>query len=398
MIMDYYSSAADATVNYDFQDNVYLVSNIRPEAATQGREASEPQALYRIDTGADYGTNYTDSSGRTWRSDESIEIAENPDETCAASLDTLYAPVPMPDEKPNSNPIAGTELDQMYQSYRGYTAAKPRLVTYAIPMGSTGRNVDIVLHFAERFHNSIGQRVFDVRVEGATVRDNLDIFDVAGGKDSAYQIALTNRTISGSTLEIELDATGPGSADYPSIAGIEVLCRSLCSSAIDLRPPAIPVDFRATGSPSTITLNWDAGTDSDLKGYNVYRSNAPGGTFTKLNATLLSKTATQYVDTTAPNNATSYYQIEALDTPNNVSSRASSSALRGTQPLPTPSPSPSPTPSPSPSPTPSPSPSPTPSASPSASPIAGPSPTPTSESPRPQATLPHKALIPMVAR
>ena len=87
----YQSSAADATVNYDFQDNVYLVSNIRPEAATQGREASEPQALYRIDTGADYGTNYTDLSGRTWRSDESIEITENPDNTCAGPRYTVCA-------------------------------------------------------------------------------------------------------------------------------------------------------------------------------------------------------------------------------------------------------------------------------------------------------------------
>ncbi len=62
----------------------------------------------------------------------------------------------------------------------------------------------------------------------------------AGGKDSAYQITLTNRTIADTMLEIELDATGTGSADYPSIAGIEVICRSLCTCAIDLAPPPIP--------------------------------------------------------------------------------------------------------------------------------------------------------------
>ncbi len=143
-------------MNYDFQDNVYLVSNIRPEAATQSRQASEPQALYRIDTGADYGTNYTDPRGRTWRSDESIEIAREPGRNVYRQRwTTLYAPAPMPDENPNSNPIANANgLDGCISSYRGNTGANSRLVTYDMPMGSTGRNVDIVLHFAERFHNS----------------------------------------------------------------------------------------------------------------------------------------------------------------------------------------------------------------------------------------------------
>ena len=144
-------------------------------------------------------------------------------------------------------------------------------------------------------------------------------------------------------------------------------------------------------------MNWDAGTDSDLKGYNVYRSNAPGGTFTKLNATLLSKTATQYVDTTAPNNATSYYQIEALTRPTTfqVAHRPRPCAARShyqRRPVAEPN------------------------AKPVAEPIAEPVAEPNAEcesvgvsdrrpiadphiqSPRPQATLPHKALIPMVAR
>ncbi len=92
------------------------------------------------------------------------------------------------------------------------------------------------------------------------------------------------------------------------------------------------VIFRATGAAEHDHAELGLRHDRDLKGYTLYRASSPGGTFTKLNATLLSKTATQYVDNAAPNNMTSYYQIEALDTSNNVSSRASSSAVRGTQP------------------------------------------------------------------
>src|SRR5207248_11536234 len=75
--------------------------------------------------------------------------------------------------------------------------------------------------------------------------------------------------------------------------------------------PATPTNLVATGSTSGISLDWDDNTESDLAGYNIYRSDAVDGVFTKLNASAVA--ASQYSDSTAPAGATSYYQVVAVD-------------------------------------------------------------------------------------
>ncbi len=65
--MDYGSSPS---VNYDFQDNVYLVQNVQPAAGGEAPEdvpldpVDPGPVLYRLDTGAPSGSVYTDSYGR----------------------------------------------------------------------------------------------------------------------------------------------------------------------------------------------------------------------------------------------------------------------------------------------------------------------------------------------
>ena len=54
----------------------------------------------------------------------------------------------------------------------------------------------------------------------------------------------------------------------------------------------------ATGVAAGVNLSWSANTATDLAGYNVYRSATATGTFTKVNAALL--TGTTYADTAAP--------------------------------------------------------------------------------------------------
>ena len=60
-----------------------------------------------------------------------------------------------------------------------------------------------------------------------------------------------------------------------------------------------------------MTLTWNANTETDLAGYNVYRSASATGPFTKLNTAVL--TTPRYQDTTAPAVTTSFYQVQAVD-------------------------------------------------------------------------------------
>jgi len=63
----------------------------------------------------------------------------------------------------------------------------------------------------------------------------------------------------------------------------------------------------------TVSLEWDANTEEDLAGYNIYRSETAGGAaYTKINPAAI--TATTYDDTKALAGRTYYYAATALDT------------------------------------------------------------------------------------
>jgi fibronectin type 3 domain-containing protein len=97
----------------------------------------------------------------------------------------------------------------------------------------------------------------------------------------------------------------------------------------DTTPPAVPAGLTATGSASGIALDWNDNADSDLAGYNVYRSATAAGTYTLLNGTGL-LTSSIYNDSTAPSGTALFYRVTALDTAPapNESQPASISATR----------------------------------------------------------------------
>ena len=124
--------------------------------------------------------------------------------------------------------IDNTIDDPIYRTYRGNVGnvtQDQRVLSYALPT-STATRVDLRLHFAERAsgNNAAGRRLFDISAEGALLVHNFDIFATAGGLNKAYVLALDNIAVSDGTLNLVLKA----SVDYPSIAGIEVFCRTGC--------------------------------------------------------------------------------------------------------------------------------------------------------------------------
>ena len=74
--------------------------------------------------------------------------------------------------------------------------------------------------------------------------------------------------------------------------------------------PAPPTNLSLTANPSVV-LDWNDSPELDVIGYNVYRSTAPGGPYTKVNSSLL--TSSNYYDDTAVAEGTYYYVVTAVN-------------------------------------------------------------------------------------
>jgi fibronectin type 3 domain-containing protein len=72
----------------------------------------------------------------------------------------------------------------------------------------------------------------------------------------------------------------------------------------------------------SVSLTWDGG-GAQVAGYNVYRSGAAGGSYSKINASTV--TANGYSDNAVTSGTTYYYTVTAIDT-NGAESRYSDQA------------------------------------------------------------------------
>ncbi len=273
--------------------------------------AAQRDALYRLDVAG--SGNYTDTKGQVWTPDTGrFSPATAIDEGASATQE-----------------IAGTEDDVLYRTYRGNVgnvAQAQRVLSYDLPAkGAT--KVDLRLHFAERAagNNAVGKRLFDIGVEGTTVRSNFDVFAAAGGVNTATVLSVNNVTVTGGQLNLTFKA----SVDYPSIAAIEVLCQGTCP-ATDTTAPDAPTGLVGTAGDTGIALDWADSPATDLMGYNVYRSTTENGVYTKLNSSPLA--GSSYLDTTAGSGAQVFYRVKAIDSSENES--ASSATVAVTPPLP----------------------------------------------------------------
>jgi Malectin domain len=115
-------------------------------------------------------------------------------------IDRSLVPAPAPPES-------------VYQTERWGAA------TYRIP-GLVARSThSVALHFAEVYFTKVGQRKFNVSINGARVLSDFDIVAAAGASNRA--IARTFTAAANASGEIVIDFT-VGSADQPKVSGIVV--------------------------------------------------------------------------------------------------------------------------------------------------------------------------------
>jgi len=140
----------------------------------------------------------------------------------------------------------------------------------------------------------------------------------ASGHDSGWQ-AGTTYTDTGLTPGIEYTYQVKARDKSPNLN--ETAFSSPASATPLDVPPAAPAGLTASRGDGQVSLDWNDNGESDLAGYNVYRSTTPGAGYVKVNGTLLA--GSNYLDSGLTNGTTYYYVVTAVDTGSNQSGYSS---------------------------------------------------------------------------
>ena len=173
----------------------------------------------------------------------------------------------------NSN----NSLPTIYQSER--TAGDPFVLRYGIPLENGDYTVK--LHFAEIYWGAVaaggvGQRIFDVVLEGKQVLDNFDMIGEVGSLTpvvKTYQVS-----VSDGRLNLRLDAGRTrGGANQPKLSALEVIPRS--SGGTGIAPTAVATASPLSGN-APLSVNLDGTSSSDDGGITSYAWNWGSGSAT----------------------------------------------------------------------------------------------------------------------
>jgi hypothetical protein len=170
--------------------------------------------------------------------------------------------------------------------------------TYTLPGLTAGQSYVVYLHFVELSFTAAGDRIFNVAINGTSVLSNFDIYAHVGENAALVEQFIASANSSGQIVI----AFTQGSADNPSIAGIEIWTPAAIAAA--------PTGLTATAGNGQVTLDWNASTGATS--YNVYRGTSSGGEGGTPIETGI--TGTSYVDSTVTNGTTYYYKVAAVNT------------------------------------------------------------------------------------
>lgn len=139
-------------------------------------------------------------------------------------------------------------------------------------------------------------------------------------------IAISNVTLAGPGFTISGISTGiilnPGQTDTLNVTFAPTATGSVTGSvtiASNASNSAVSIPLSGTsvqGEQHSVTLTWNASSSSVL-GYNIYRSGASSGPFSRLNASL--DTLLSYTDTDVQAGQTYYYEVTSVDSTNTES-------------------------------------------------------------------------------
>ena len=143
------------------------------------------------------GPAYTDSAGNAWSADSGFNTGN-------------------PLSWPTNLAIAGTSDPTLYRTERWDDPSAPAMTySFTVPNGT----YQVRLHFAENYAPlfNVGQRIFDVQIEGVLAIDNLDVFAQAGASTALI------RAVTATVTDGQINIAFIHGVEDPLINAIEVL-------------------------------------------------------------------------------------------------------------------------------------------------------------------------------
>lgn len=205
----------------------------------------------------------------------------------------------------------------------GYSPTDSTVLTQAVQYLNTNKStfwvatfLNVVQYIKERNAVSVSETTVTSTAITLSVTDGLD--------NSKFYCPITIRrplpagwasasvTQNGYTVDssiVTINSTNYVMFNVIPDGGTVVLTKTGQSSA-----PAAPTGLTAVAGNGTVSLAWNNNTETDLAGYNMYRSTTSGSGYAKLNSSFVTTSA--YTDNTVTNGTTYYYVVTAVNTGN----------------------------------------------------------------------------------
>jgi hypothetical protein len=116
-------------------------------------------------------------------------------------------------DRPGAAPVAGTDIDALYQTYLSSTGDF-NVISYEVPLANG--TYQVRLHFAEMYWPAIGSRVFSIDIENSRRLTNFDIYREVGPRAALVKDYEVN--VADGVLSLKFTPT----ADRLSLAGVEI--------------------------------------------------------------------------------------------------------------------------------------------------------------------------------
>jgi len=142
--------------------------------------------------------------------------------------------------------------------------------------------------------------------------DGYKIYRSTNGVDYSLLVTLSGGQLVSSYVDTGLPASTLYYYKISAWRGTQETSQTSATSASTMAPSP-PRGLRATGGNGSITLTWEANTESNISGYNVYRATSSNGTFSQINSSLVTTTNYTDDDPSLVGSAFYYYRVTAVD-------------------------------------------------------------------------------------